>query len=245
MDPVRQWFAKALDARGIRLSDRMAEQFETYYRLLLEWNEKMNLTGITDREAVYEKHFYDSLTAAEAVPMDGVETLADIGSGAGFPALPLKIVYPHLRVTIVDALAKRIRFLEQVSAALGLDGVTCLHGRAEDIGRRPDCRDWFDAVAARAVARLAALNELCLPFVRPGGQFIAMKGSNVEEELEESRFSARQLQAELSGVIRLELPREGAARHLIVYRKTAPTPKAYPRKAGVPMKSPLLPSAKR
>lgn len=243
MDRVQSRFAAQLEGLGLELSPRQAEQFEAYFRLLAEWNEKMNLTAITEREAVYEKHFYDSLTVASAVPLAGPLRLADIGSGAGFPSVPLKIMFPALRVTIVDALAKRIRFLEEVVRTLGLTDVECLHARAEDAARMAGQRDRHDVATARAVARLATLNELCLPFVRAGGVFVAMKGADIAAELEESRYGAGLLNARLKDVRRLALPEEGAVRHLIVWEKTGPTPAKYPRKAGVPARSPLLPAS--
>jgi 16S rRNA (guanine527-N7)-methyltransferase len=246
MDELQRLFVQRLSQAGIELAEpeRKLEQFETYFRLLVEWNEKMNLTGITEREAVYEKHFYDSLTVARAADMGKVAMLADIGSGAGFPSLPLKIVFPHLRVTIVDALAKRIRFLEEVVSALSLENVRCLHGRAEEVGRMPEHRDRYDLVTARAVARLSALNELCMPFVRSGGCFVAMKGSDIAEELEESLYSIKQLNGSVRETLSLTLPAEGSVRHLIVIDKKGPTPKAYPRKPGVPLRQPLVSGGK-
>ncbi|MFC4601329.1 16S rRNA (guanine(527)-N(7))-methyltransferase RsmG [Cohnella hongkongensis] len=239
-DEIRQRLAERARPLGIELTDRQLEQFEAYYSLLVEWNEKMNLTGITEREAVYEKHFYDSLTLAGAVPFSKTASLADIGSGAGFPSIPLSIAFPRLRVTIIDALAKRIKFLEEVTSRLELTGVTCLHARAEDAARQKEHRDSYDVVTARAVARLAVLNEFCLPFVRPGGWYIAMKGTDISSELEEGRYSLTKLGGRLVDVKRLILPTEGAERHLIVCEKKGPTPAAYPRKPGVPLKTPLM-----
>lgn len=240
MDIVQQQFEMHLDKLGIRLSPKQMAQFDSYYSLLVEWNEKMNLTGITERDAVYEKHFYDSLTLAEAVNFNEQSSLADIGSGAGFPSIPLSIVYPHLKVTIIDALAKRIGFLKEVVSKLGLSHVTCLHSRAEDAARMKEHRDQYDVVTARAVARLAVLNEFCLPFVRTGGLFIAMKGSEIQAELDESRFSAKKLNGKVEDFRHLTLPTEGAERHLIILSKTGSTPSAYPRKSGIPLKTPLL-----
>ncbi|KIL36283.1 16S rRNA methyltransferase [Cohnella kolymensis] len=240
MDIVQQHFIEHLQDLGVSLSKQQLEQFETYYALLVEWNEKMNLTGITEREAVYEKHFYDSLTLVKAVSFNEHSSLADIGSGAGFPSVPLAIVFPHLQVTIIDALAKRIGFLKEVSSQLGLSQVNCLHSRAEDAARMKEHRDHYDVVTARAVARLAVLNEFCLPFVRTGGLFIAMKGSDIEVELEESRYSAKKLNGKIDDVRRLTLPAEGAERHLIIVSKVSSTPPLYPRKPGIPLKSPLL-----
>lgn len=240
MDSVQQWLRQEADSIGIALTDRQLEQFELYYHLLVEWNEKMNLTGITEREAVYEKHFYDSLTVSLATDLTKADSLADIGSGAGFPGIPLKIAFPHLRLAIVDSLNKRIRFLEEVASRLELTNVQCIHGRAEDIARLPEHRDCYSVATARAVARLAGLNELCLPFVKPSGFFVAMKGADLSAELDESRYSAGKLNAELREVRRLELPIERSERHLVILRKTGSTPKAYPRKAGTPLKTPLL-----
>ncbi|MBB6674400.1 16S rRNA (guanine(527)-N(7))-methyltransferase RsmG [Cohnella nanjingensis] len=239
-DHLLQQFRALAAGISIDLSDRQLEQYEIYYRMLVEWNEKMNLTGITEREAVYEKHFYDSLTVALVPEVSRAARLADIGSGAGFPSIPLKIAFPSLKIAIVDSLAKRIRFLEAVAAELQLGGVELIHGRAEDIGRLPAHRDRYDIVTARAVARLAGLNELCLPFAKPEGLFIAMKGSDTTEEIQESKYSLGQLKGRLREVKRLELPHEKSERQLVVIEKTAATPKAFPRKAGVPLKTPLL-----
>ncbi|MEO3945737.1 16S rRNA (guanine(527)-N(7))-methyltransferase RsmG [Gorillibacterium sp. CAU 1737] len=238
-DPVIRSFTKLLDERGIALSDRQLEQFELYYRELVEWNEKMNLTGITEREAVYIKHFYDSLSLAFFQDMSQVESLADIGSGAGFPGIPLKIAFPHLKLTIVDSLNKRIGFLRHLGETLGLADIQLVHGRAEDIARTPEHRDHYDAVTARAVARLAVLNELCLPFVKVNGWFTAMKGAAGEEEVKESTRSIRELGAELAHLHAFQLPMEEGNRYMVVLTKKKSTPKAYPRKAGVPLKAPL------
>ncbi|WP_438433616.1 16S rRNA (guanine(527)-N(7))-methyltransferase RsmG [Gorillibacterium sp. sgz500922] len=226
--------------KGLALNQRQMEQFDLYYRELVEWNEKMNLTGITDRDQVYIKHFYDSLSLAFFEDLSSVETLADIGSGAGFPGIPLKIAFPHLKLTIVDSLNKRIGFLRHLADTLGLEGVTLVHGRAEDIARLTEHRDRYDAVTARAVARLAVLNELCLPFVKVGGWFAAMKGAAVAEETAEAGVSIRELGAELAGTHSFRLPMEDAERYMVMLRKIKSTPKKYPRKAGLPVKQPLL-----
>ncbi|WP_130616825.1 16S rRNA (guanine(527)-N(7))-methyltransferase RsmG [Cohnella abietis] len=240
MDTIQQQFSQNVERLGIQLTETKLEQFETYYSLLVEWNEKMNLTGITERDAVYEKHFYDSLTIARVVQFDKQNSLADIGSGAGFPSVPLAIIYPHLQITIIDALAKRIKFLEEVKTKLGLTKVLCLHSRAEDAARKREHRDNYDVVTARAVARLAVLNEFCIPYVRPGGIFIAMKGTDISTELDESRYSVSKLNGKIQDVKHLSLPTDGADRHLVVCLKKGPTPSAYPRKSGIPLKSPLV-----
>lgn len=239
-DQIQTQFVERVEKLGIQLSERQLEQFEIYYSLLVEWNEKMNLTGITERDAVYEKHFYDSLTLAGVVQFNQTDSLADIGSGAGFPSIPLAIAYPHLQVTIVDALAKRIKFLDEITTQLGLTKVLCLHSRAEDAARLREHRDHYDVVTARAVARLSILNEFCLPFVRAGGHFIAMKGMDLSVELDESRYSVVKLNAKIQDVVKLTLPSEGAERHLVISVKKGPTPAAYPRKSGIPMKTPLI-----
>lgn len=240
MDHVQKQLVEALAARSVSLTDHQLEQYEKYYHLLVEWNKKMNLTAITERDQVYEKHFYDSLSLSFYVNMGQVLTLADIGSGAGFPAIPLKIAYPHLRVTIVDSLNKRIQFLDHVVNEIGLADVQTVHARAEDAARNLELRDTFDIVTARAVARLAVLNELCLPFVKPGGSFVAMKASDAQQELEEASFSFHVLKAKVTQVESFQLTREQATRTIIIAKKMSATPKKYPRKAGIPSKSPLL-----
>lgn len=240
MDDVKKLFTDLLLQKGLSVSDTQWNQFEAYFRELVSWNEKMNLTGITEREQVYIKHFYDSLSLSFFVPMSGVATMADIGSGAGFPSIPLKIMFPHLRVTIVDSLNKRIQFLNHLVQTLGLEHVDCLHGRAEDLARNVSLRDSFDLVTARAVARLNVLNEFCLPFVKSAGLFAAMKGAEPEEELQEAAFSLKLLRGEVKSVVRFELPVEQSARHMIIVEKTGLTPAKYPRKAGLPLKQPLV-----
>jgi len=234
------WFADRLGESGIPLSDSQLEQFETYYRLLVEWNEKMNLTGITEREAVYEKHFFDSVSLSFCVPMRDAASLADIGSGAGFPSIPLKICFPHLRILIVDSLNKRIQFLHHIVASLGLRDVDCVHGRAEDVARNAAYRDRFDIVTARAVAKLNVLNELCLPFAKPGAVFAAMKGTDPSVEIVDASRSLRELKGKVEQVHEMKLPFEQSDRHIVLVRKTGSTPPKYPRKAGLPLKQPLL-----
>lgn len=241
-DLIETRFQQLMTERGFPLSQRQLEQFEMYFRLLVEWNEKMNLTGITDKEAVYEKHFFDSVSLAFFLDLPSITSLADIGSGAGFPSLPLKIVFPHLKVTIVDSLNKRIQFLLQVCNSLGLEGVQCIHGRAEDIARLPEHRDAYRLVTARAVARLNVLNEFCLPFVEKDGIFAAMKGSETVQEVEEAAYSLAELKAKVVQVQSFKLPYEQSERSIVIVRKLGQTPKAYPRKAGTPLKQPLIAS---
>ncbi|TLS48873.1 16S rRNA (guanine(527)-N(7))-methyltransferase RsmG [Paenibacillus antri] len=240
MSDPRETFRGLLAERGIAVTERQLEQFEIYYRELVEWNEKMNLTGITEKEQVYIKHFYDSISLSFFHPLDDVRSIADIGSGAGFPSIPLKIAFPHLRVTIVDSLQKRIGFLRHLVERLGVNDVDCVHARAEDAARLEAHRDRYDVVTARAVARLNVLSEFCLPFVRPQGVFIAMKGSDPGEELKEAAFAFKELGGAVESDFAFELPMEQSGRHVIVVRKTKATPGKYPRKPGVPLKMPLL-----
>ena len=240
MDNTVLQFMKLLEERGITLSSQQLDQFELYYRELISWNEKMNLTGITEREQVYTKHFYDSISLAFYLDMNEINSLADIGSGAGFPGIPLKICFPHLKLTIVDSLSKRISFLGHVCDTLKLTDVQLIHGRAEDVARQFKHRDAYDLVTARAVARLSLLNEFCLPFTRKEGIFAAMKGSDPSEELSEATLSLKELRGKLDRVESFSLPVEESARHIIIIRKTGPTSAKYPRKAGVPAKTPLI-----
>ncbi|CAM4434836.1 16S rRNA (guanine(527)-N(7))-methyltransferase RsmG [Paenibacillus typhae] len=240
MDSTTTQFIALLQEKGIELSSRQLEQFELYYQELVSWNEKMNLTGITERDQVYTKHFYDSLSLAFYVDLTQVNSLADIGSGAGFPGIPLKICFPHIKLTIVDSLSKRISFLQHICDTLGLSGVQLIHGRAEDVARQFVHRDAYDVVTARAVARLSLLNEFCLPFTRKDGIFAAMKGNDPAEELNEAGRSLKELRAELKKVESFSLPVEESARHIVMIRKTGATPAKYPRKAGMPAKAPLV-----
>lgn len=239
MDQVSEQFLQLLQRKGIELTAEQLSQFEQYYQELVAWNEKMNLTGITERDQVYMKHFYDSISLAFYVNMNNITNIADIGSGAGFPGIPLKICFPHLKLTIVDSLNKRISFLQHVSDSIGLKDVQLIHGRAEDIARKSEHRDSYDLVTARAVARLSLLNEFCLPFARKDGVFAAMKGNDPAEELAEAKFSLKELRGKVSRVEAFQLPVEESARHIVLIAKTAPTPVKYPRKAGIPAKTPL------
>ncbi|MDF2647805.1 MAG: rRNA methyltransferase [Paenibacillus sp.] len=239
MDQVKIKFEELLINKQLSLSELQWNQFQLYYEQLVTWNEKMNLTAITDREQVFVKHFFDSISLAFYVPMQAIHTMADIGSGAGFPSIPLKIMFPHLQVTIIDSLNKRIVFLNELVTILGLDNVQCIHGRAEDVARMTLHRDRYDLVTARAVARLNVLNEFCLPFVKLDGLFVAMKGADPAEELAEARFSLRELKGVVQDTFQFQLPVENSTRHIISIRKRASTPSKYPRKAGLPLKQPL------
>ncbi|MFD0942757.1 16S rRNA (guanine(527)-N(7))-methyltransferase RsmG [Savagea faecisuis] len=234
-----QQFIEALRAKGIDLSERQIEQFRTYFTELVEWNEKMNLTAITDEPSVYLKHFYDSISAAFYVDFSKEMTVCDVGAGAGFPSIPLKICYPHIELTIVDSLNKRITFLNHLADELQLENVHFVHARAEEFGKNKAYREQFDLVTARAVARLSVLSELCVPLVKKGGQFVAMKGAAGPEELIDAKSALNILGVELVEQFDFELPEEDSERTLYVFDKVKVTPKKYPRKPGTPNKSPL------
>lgn len=231
-------FQVELGKQGIELSTRQMDQFATYFHLLVEWNQKMNLTAITEHKEVYLKHFYDSITLAFSDTFKPEGNLCDVGSGAGFPSLPLKIVFPELEVTIVDSLNKRITFLTTLVNELQLDGVHLYHDRAETFGQNPEFRQAFNFVTARAVARLNVLTELCLPLVEKEGYFFALKAAKSEEELTEAKQAIALLGGKLINAEDVSLP-NGDTRHIITVQKKKETPKKYPRKAGLPNKQPL------
>ncbi|MGG3841344.1 16S rRNA (guanine(527)-N(7))-methyltransferase RsmG [Anoxybacillus kestanbolensis] len=231
-------FQQMLEEKGIFLSPQQFAQFETYYKLLVEWNEKMNLTAITDKEGVYLKHFFDSITPAFYYDFSQPLSICDVGAGAGFPSIPLKICFPHLHVSIVDSLQKRITFLNHLAAQLELEGVAFYHDRAETFGQKSG-RESFDVVMARAVARLSVLSELCLPLVKVGGTFIAMKGASAQEELEQGNKAIRVLGGEVVKVEQFLLPIEESERAIVFVEKGRKTPRKYPRKPGVPNKLPI------
>ncbi|AST93927.1 MULTISPECIES: 16S rRNA (guanine(527)-N(7))-methyltransferase RsmG [Sutcliffiella] len=232
-------FVQILSEKGITLSPTQLDQFSTYFRLLVEWNEKMNLTAITDEEGVYLKHFYDSITAAFYFPFDKDLSLCDVGAGAGFPSIPLKICFPQLKVTIVDSLNKRIGFLQHLVNELNLQNVTLYHDRAETFGKRLDLRESFDVVTARAVARLSVLSELCLPLVKENGYFIPMKAASVTEEIDKGKKALTILGGKIENVHSFQLPIEESERNILIIKKFKTTPKKYPRKPGTPNRTPL------
>lgn len=234
-------FAEILAARGaeaqLSFTEEQLAQFTRYYELLVETNKVMNLTAITEPEEVAVKHMVDSLLAYE----DGMQgkTLVDVGTGAGFPGVPLKIYCPSLKVTLVDSLGKRLRFLQQVIDELGLKGIRCEHLRAEDAGRSKKHREQYDYVTARAVARLSVLSEYCLPLAKKGGQFIALKGSRFAEEIEEGEAAVKIFGGKIISAEPVKLPGLDDGRAIIKIAKIKATPAQYPRKAGTPEKQPL------
>ncbi|MDA1477027.1 16S rRNA (guanine(527)-N(7))-methyltransferase RsmG [Bacillus changyiensis] len=232
-------FRSGLEEKGIALSDFQLEQFETYYEWLSEWNEKINLTSITEKKEVYLKHFYDSITTSFYVDFKTFNSLCDVGAGAGFPSLPIKICFPHLHVTIVDSLNKRIHFLNQLSQALKLENTHFYHDRAETFGRLKDKRESFDIVTARAVARLSVLSELCLPLVKKNGLFVALKAASADQEIDVGKKAIKALGGRIENVHSFQLPIEESERSIIIVKKQTETPRKYPRKPGTPNKSPI------
>lgn len=233
-------FEKELDRRGLPITKEKMIQFERYLELLQEWNEKINLTAITSQEEAYLKHFYDSLTVGLYIDFsDRVHSLCDVGSGAGFPSIPLKIMYPSLKVTIVDSLKKRIGFLETLVSSLNLENVSLYHDRAETFGQNKQFRQSFDFVTARAVARMSILAEFCLPITKKGGTFIAMKAAHANEELENAKHAIAILGGKVREDVQFDLPKHAGERHIILIDKKKETPNKYPRKPGTPNKTPL------
>ncbi len=224
---------------GVELSASQVEQFSQYGDFLLEYNEKVNLTAITDEDEVAVKHFVDCLTAVKAIELRDGERLIDVGTGAGFPAVPLLILKPTLHVTLLDSLQKRLTFLEQLLQKLGLKA-RLTHGRAEDTARVAGEREHYDLVVSRAVAQLSILAELCLPFAKVGGEFLAMKGPAVGEELRTGKRAIETLGGKVERVVELRLPLSEEQRSLVVMKKVRATPPAYPRRAGLPKKTPLV-----
>lgn len=232
-------FQSMLAEKGISLSSGQLEQYEQYYQTLVEWNEKMNLTAITEKDAVYLKHFFDSISAAFYYDFTEPLHICDVGAGAGFPSIPLKIAFPNINVTIVDSLNKRIQFLEHLARQLNLDGVRFIHDRAETFARKPEHRQHYDVVMARAVARMSVLSELCLPLVKEGGTFIAMKAQSAADELQAAGKAITLMGGKLEKVHSFLLPIEESERNLLIVKKVKTTPKQYPRKPGTPNKTPI------
>lgn len=232
-------FQTMLQEKGITLSPEQLQQYEIYYETLVEWNEKMNLTAITEKSEVYLKHFFDSLTAAFYVDFSKPLHICDVGAGAGFPSIPIKIAFPQLHVTIVDSLNKRISFLEHLSKQLKLDNVQFIHDRAETFGQKPAYRETYDLVTARAVARLSVLSELCLPLVKVGGLFVAMKAAHADDEVGVGKKAVTVLGGKLEQTHSFLLPFEESERNILVIKKEKSTPKKYPRKPGTPNKTPI------
>lgn len=234
-------FAEELANYGFKLSSKQKEQFATYYNKLIEFNKKVNLTRITDKNEVYLKHFFDSITPLLEFSdlFKGEKSLCDVGAGAGFPSLPIKILCPDLSITIVDSLGKRLKFLDELVSDLSLDKVTLVHSRAEDAGQNKNLREKFDLVTGRAVARMSVLSEYCLPLAKVDGYLVALKGPKAQDELAETKNAIEVLGGSVKEVKELTLPDTDDERTLIVVKKVKATPKKYPRQAGTPNRKPL------
>lgn len=224
---------------GIDLTEEQLNQFAQYQTLLLDWNEKMNLTAIVAPKEVAIKHFADSLAVAGVVTLQEGSRVIDVGTGAGFPGIPVKIAFPKVQMTLLDSLQKRMGFLEEVVAQLGLEDVDCVHSRAEDGGKNPLYREQFDYCISRAVANLAVLSEYCLPFVAVGGLFLSLKGPEVEKELAAAEKAIAVLGGKVEAVHPISIPNSDLHHQLVCIRKVEQTPKQYPRKAGKATKSPI------
>lgn len=232
-------FEKDLDALGVTLTKEQIDQFLKYYELLVEWNGFMNLTAITDYDEVMKKHFVDSLSLIKTYDVSKKVKVIDVGTGAGFPGLALKIAYPNLQVTLLDSLNKRINFLNEVILQLGLTGVETVHGRAEDFAKPDKLRGKFDLCVSRAVANLSTLSEYCLPFVKEGGEFISYKSEKINEEMAVAQKAINILGGKFDRSEEFTLSDSDIYRNLVVIKKVKETPKKYPRKAGLPAKEPI------
>ena len=224
---------------GIKQDQNQLERFHKFYQLLIEWNKVMNLTGITEYEDVVEKHFVDSLSIIKAIDLTRIHTVIDVGTGAGFPGIPLKIAFPHLRVVLLDSLNKRIKFLDEVISQLGLTEIRTIHGRAEEYARKEEYREQFDLCVSRAVSNLSTLSEYCLPYIQVGGIFVPYKSGEIDDEVEQSKKAVRILGGNIKDVMKFELPGTDIHRSFVLIHKEQHTQKKYPRKAGIPAKEPL------
>ena len=224
---------------GIDLSEKQLDQFKKYYDMLIEKNKVMNLTAITEWDEVIDKHFIDSISLIKATDVSRHKYVLDLGCGAGFPGIPLKIAFPNLKIVLLDSLNKRINFLKEVIEELGLEDIEALHGRAEDYARKAEYREQFDYCVSRAVANLTSLSEYCIPYVKEGGYFISYKSGKVKEEVKEVKKALYLLGGKMEDMISFELPETDMERNFVIIKKEKKTPKKYPRKAGIPTKEPL------
>jgi len=232
-------FEEELQKLNITLTEYQKEQFDRYYQILVEWNKVMNLTGITDYDEVNLKHFTDSLTVVRTLDLNEICSVIDIGTGAGFPGLPIKIAFPNIKVVLLDSLNKRIKFLDAVAEELNLTGIETLHGRAEDYAKKKEYREQFDLCVSRAVANLSTLSEYCIPFVKKNGYFVSYKSGSSDEEIKQSEKAVNILGGEIIKVDKFLLPGTDMGRSLVNIKKLRNTPLKYPRKAGIPSKEPL------
>lgn len=237
MEYCLEQFRMSLQKLHVELSQEQTEQFLRYYELLTEKNKVMNLTAITEFDEVIEKHFLDSLALNLVYDLKKEVSILDLGTGAGFPGIPLKIAFPKLKLVLADSLNKRIRFLDEVIEELKLKDITAVHARAEELGRNREYRESFDLCVSRAVANLSSLSEYCLPFVKPGGSFISYKSGEVEQEAAGAKKAVAVLGGEIREIYKFEINEQ--KRSFVIIDKKKATPKAYPRKAGTPAREPL------
>ena len=233
------WFEKGLAELEITLNEKQIEQFLTYYELLVEWNKVMNLTAITEYEEVINKHFLDSVASVKVCDYSKPMKILDLGTGAGFPGIPLKIAFPEQEIVLLDSLNKRVKFLNTVIETLGLTGIRAIHGRAEDYAKQKEHREKYDFCVSRAVANLSTLSEYCIPFVKEGGSFISYKSGKIDEELSQAENAVKILGGKVQNVVKFPLVDTDMDRSFVVIKKMKPTAKKYPRKAGLPAKEPL------
>ena len=229
----------AADEVNIEFNEEMYNKFIKYMRLVQEWNQKINLTAITEDEDFIKKHFIDCIKAFKSEPIKNAKTIIDVGTGAGFPGLPIAIMNPNVEVTLLDSLNKRINFLNLVVRELGLKNVKTIHSRAEDGARKPELREKFDVATSRAVANMAVLSEFCMPYVKKGGYFVALKGPAIDEELENGSNAIKILGGELQGIIEISIEDTDLNHNIVVVEKIKECPKTYPRKAGTVTKKPI------
>lgn len=228
-----------LENLNLQPTQEQLSKLYSFYELLIEKNKVMNLTGITEYEEVIDKHFVDSVSIIKAIDLNKKIRVIDLGTGAGFPGIPLKIMFPNIEIVLVDSLNKRIKFLEEVVEQLQLTDISCIHSRAEDLAQNKEYREQFDLCVSRAVANLSTLCEYCIPFVKVGGNFVSYKSGVIQEELEQAKYAISTLGGELSEVINFTLPETDIERSFIKIKKNKNTQKKYPRKAGLPGKEPL------
>lgn len=226
-----------LSENGYGFNEEKIDRLSDFYHMMVEKNKVMNLTAITQEDEVIEKHYIDSLSCSKIVSMDEIQSCIDIGTGAGFPGIPLKIMYPEIRFTLVDSLNKRIRFLEETCEKLELTNIDMIHGRAESLGRNPELREKFDLCVSRAVAKLSVLCEYCCPFVRQGGIFVSYKSKKTNEEVKDSEHALKELGCKIVHIENIRY--NGLDRSLIEIKKVRKTPRKYPRREGIPAKDPL------
>lgn len=232
-------FKRGLEELEIELTEKQFQQFIQYYELLVEKNKVMNLTGITEWEEVVQKHFLDSLSLVYAVDIEDGMKMLDLGTGAGFPGIPLKIAFPQIDIVLLDSLNKRIKFLQEVIDTLGLKKIKAFHGRAEEFAQKKEYREKFEVVVSRAVANLSTLSEYCIPFLEIGGAFISYKSGEIQEELEQADRAILELGGSLASIETFKLPDSDVSRSLVMIEKEESTKKKYPRGGGKPSKDPL------